>query len=117
MVINRAYLEEAMVLKGLMVGKSLTKRDREFRESGNCCYGSVFTVLSIGASQNYKDICCYYNLRRQGSYESWQTWKVMESKFSFSRPEKSWNLVVAHGRSRTIVLCVVRKLLQMSKQG
>ena len=33
----------------------------------------------------------------QGSYRSWKTWKDMEIKnfiFSFSRPGKSWNLIV-----------------------
>ena len=73
----------------------------------------------MGASQNYKDICCYYNLRGQGSYGSWKTWKVLEFKyFSFRAwKAKSWNLVVGHGKSWKIVVCVVRKLLQVSQQG
>ena len=58
----------------------------------------------MGASQNYKDICCYYNLRGQGSYGSWKTLKVLEFKyFSFRTwKAKSWNLVVgdmeSHGK-------------------
>ena len=35
----------------------------------------------------------------QGSYRSWKTWKVMESFISFSRPGKSWNLGLGHGKS------------------
>ena len=31
----------------------------------------------------------------QGSYRPWKTWKVIELRISFSRPGKSWNLIVS----------------------
>ena len=34
-----------------------------------------------------------------------------------SRPGKSWNLIVGHEKSYKIIVCVVCKLLQASKQG
>ena len=33
------------------------------------------------------------------------------------KPRKSWNLIIGHGKSWKIIGCVVRKLLQVSKQG
>ena len=38
-------------------------------------------------------------LLEQGSYRSWKTWKVLNLSISFSRPGKSWNLIVGLGRS------------------
>ena len=35
----------------------------------------------------------------QGSHRSWKTWKVMEFIISISRPRKSWNFKVGHGKS------------------
>ena len=54
----------------------------------------------------------------QGSYRSWKTWKVTEFKyFSF----QAWKVmefnIVGHGKSWKIIVCVVCKLLQLSKQG
>ena len=36
-------------------------------------------------------------------------------EFKYFRPRKSWNLIVSHGK--LVCLCVVCKLLEMSKQG
>lgn len=36
---------------------------------------------------------------------------------SVSRTGKSWNFIVGHGKAWKIVVCMVRKLLQVSKQG
>ena len=45
--------------------------------------------------------------------------KSWNLSISVSGPGKllSWNLVVGHGKSWKIVVCVVRKLLQVSQQG
>ena len=49
-----------------------------------------------------------------GSYPSWKTWKVMEFKyFSF----QTWKVIEFNCWARKIIVRVVRKLLQMSKQG
>ena len=40
----------------------------------------------------------------RGSYRSSKTWKVMEFEISFSRPGKSWNLSVGHGKPRRMML-------------
>lgn len=36
---------------------------------------------------------------------------------SVSRTGKSWNFIVGHGESWKIVVCMVRELLQVLKQG
>ena len=43
--------------------------------------------------------------------------KSWDLSISVSRPGKSWNLIVAHGKSWKIIVCVVRKLLQVLKKG
>ena len=48
-----------------------------------------------------------------GSYGSWKTWKVI----SVSRPGKSSNLILRHGKSWKIIVCVAHRLLQVSEQG
>ena len=55
-----------------------------------------------------------HNPLLQGSYRSLKTIIII---ISFSRPGKSWNLVVGHGKSWKIIVCGIRKLLQESKQG
>ena len=52
----------------------------------------------------------------QGSYRSWKTWNSRNLSIPVSRPGKSWILIVAHGKSWKIMVCVVRKLLHVSKQ-
>ena len=48
---------------------------------------------------------------RRGHGKPGKSWNLSVSVF---RPEMSWNSIVGHG---TIIMCVVRKLLQVSKQG
>ena len=43
--------------------------------------------------------------------------KLWNLGISVSRPRKSLNLVVGHGKSWKIIVRVLRKLLQMSRQG
>ena len=43
--------------------------------------------------------------------------KSYNLRISVSRAGKSWNLIVGHGKSWKITVCVVCKLLQVSKQG
>ena len=50
----------------------------------------------------------------QGSIGPGKSWNL---RISVSRPRKSWNLIVGHGKSWKIIVCVVHKLLQMLKQG
>ena len=43
--------------------------------------------------------------------------KSWNLSISVSRPGKSWNMIVGHGKSWEVVICVVHKLLQVPKQG
>ena len=49
---------------------------------------------------------------RTGHGKPGKSWNL---SISASRPLKSWNLIVAHGKSCKIIVCVVRKLLQVPK--
>ena len=40
--------------------------------------------------------------------------KLWNLNISVSRPGKSWNLIVGYGKAWKIIVCVVRKLLQVS---
>ena len=51
---------------------------------------------------------------RTGHGKPGKSWNL---SISVSRPGKSWNFIVGHGKSWKIILYVVRKLLQVSKQG
>ena len=49
-------------------------------------------------------------LLKQGSYRSWKTWKVLNLSISFSRPGKSWNLIVGRGKLK---FCLIDRLLNL----
>ena len=48
---------------------------------------------------------------RTGHGKLGKSWNL---SISVSRPGKSWNLIVGHGKAWKIIVCVVRKLLQVS---
>ena len=51
---------------------------------------------------------------RTGHGKPGKSWNL---SISVSRPGKSWNLIVGYGKAWKIIVCGVRKLLQVSKQG
>ena len=54
------------------------------------------------------------NRVRTGHGKPGKSWNL---SISVCRPGKSWNFIVGHGKSWKIIVYVVRKLLQVSKQG
>jgi len=48
---------------------------------------------------------------RTGHGKPGKSWNL---SISVSRPGKSWNLIVGYGKAWKIIVCVVRKLLQVS---
>ena len=60
------------------------------------------------------ELSCDINRVRTGHGKPEKSWNL---SISVSRPGKSWNMIVGHGKSWEIVICVVRKLLQVPKQG
>ena len=59
------------------------------------------------------ELSCDINRVRTGHGKPEKSWNL---SISVSRPGKSWNMIVGHGKSWEIVICVVRKLLQVPKQ-
>ena len=51
------------------------------------------------------------NRVRTGHGNPGKSWNLI---ISVSRPGKSWNLIVGYGKAWKIIVCVVRKLLQVS---
>ena len=51
------------------------------------------------------------NRVRTGHGKPGKSWKL---SISVSRPGKSWNFIVGYGKAWKIIVCVVRKLLQVS---
>ena len=51
------------------------------------------------------------NRVRTGHGKPGKSWNL---SISVSRPGKSWNLIVGYGKAWKIIVCVVRKLLQVS---
>ena len=68
-------------------------------------------VQVVNTFDRHRHLQPYKRRVRTGHGKPGKSWNL---SISVSRPGKSWNLIVGYGKAWKIIVCVVRKLLQVS---